>query len=185
MSSCIGTSKFDTADHFELVHIQISDMLPDLFKKSFCSLNWSCAWVQCPLSPPKCFEISNRGTGYCIIWITDFLYNIWANKQTQTQVYCSPQCNSLCVFILVPLPSIHFSPSLTRGERRQWQGSLHHKTPVGHRPQQLPHKITDTMSASKWTGPVCHTADGGRLRQKGRRGARGISGKIRKKGTEL
>lgn len=57
---------------------------------------------------------------------------------------------------------------MTGGGGRQWQGSLHHKTPAGHRPQQLPHEITDTLSTSKWTGPVWHTADTGRVRGKGR-----------------
>lgn len=91
------------------------------------------------------------------------------SRETDIQKFSDPrQWVSLCVFILAPLPSIHFSPTMTGGGGRQWQGSLHHKTPAGHRPQQLPHKITDTLATSKWTGPVWHTADAGRVRGKGR-----------------
>lgn len=91
------------------------------------------------------------------------------SRQTDICKFTDPwQCVSLCVFMLAPLLSIHFSPSMTGGGGRQWQGSLHHKTPAGHCPQQLPHKITDTLSTSKWTGPMWHTADTGRVRGKGR-----------------
>lgn len=91
------------------------------------------------------------------------------SRQTDIYKFTDPQqCISLCVFIVALLPSIHFSPSMTRGGGTQWQGSLHHKTPADHRPQQLPHEITDTLSTSKWTGPVWHAADTGRVRGKGR-----------------
>lgn len=105
---------------------------------------------------PECFESSNTGNGQCIIWITEkFLDNSWADRHSRVSCHCV----SLCVFIPAPLPSIHFSPSLTGGGGRQWQGSLNHKTPAGHRSRQPPHKITNSLSTSKWTGPVCHTAD--------------------------
>lgn len=89
------------------------------------------------------------------------------SEATDIHKFTDPwQCLSLCVFIFSPLLSIHFSPAMTGGSGRQWQGSLHHKTSAGHCPQQLPHKITDTLSTSKWTGPVWHTADAGRVRGK-------------------
>lgn len=66
-----------------------------------------------------------------------------------------------CLYLPRYLPSTSPCHWPEGGERR-WQGSLHHKTPAGHCPQQLPHKITATLSTSKWTGPVCHIADTGR-----------------------
>lgn len=105
---------------------------------------------------PECFESSNTGNGQYIIRISEeFLDNSWADRHSRVSCHCV----SLCVFIPAPLPSIHFSPSLTGGGGRQWQGSLNHKTPAGHRSRQPPHKITNSLSTSKWTGPVCHTAD--------------------------
>lgn len=71
-------------------------------------------------------------------------------------------------------PPATFHRWLEGGEGR-WQGSLHHKTPAGHCPQQLPHGITASLSASEWTGPVCHIADtrkwggGSKGREEGRR----------------
>lgn len=66
-------------------------------------------------------------------------------------------------------------PNWPEGGERQWQGSLHHKTPGGHCPQQLPHNITTTLSTNKWTGPVCHSAQTERERdRKGKRGRKGV-----------
>lgn len=122
---------------------QISFLLPWMF--------WKLLYAKCTLNhfDTKTFSVQSLSRQVDIHKFTDL-----------------QQCISLCVFILVPLPSIHFSPSMTGGGGRQWQGSLHHKTPAGHGPQQLPHKITDTLSTSKWTGPVWHTADAGRVRGK-------------------
>lgn len=73
-------------------------------------------------------------------------------------------------FLFKPFPSsappracLYFPPATfhrwPEGGEGRWQGSLHHKTPAGHCPQQLPHGITASLSASEWTGPVCHIAD--------------------------
>lgn len=70
-----------------------------------------------------------------------------------------------CLYLARYLPSpspLHWP----EGGERQWQGSLHHKTPNGHCPQQLPHNITTTLSTNKRTGPVCHGTGTGRGKER-------------------
>lgn len=110
------------------------------------------------------------------VWLAVFFFSLSLNR--------FPAARLLVRASTFPPATLHRWPE---GGEGRWQGSLHHKTPAGHRPQQLPRGITASLSASGWTGPVCHIADtrrweGGGGNQKVKKREGGIMGS-REEGT--